>query len=981
MAFVRQGMCQRTQAQDALARLIFALLVVAVFGHVWFASTPLPLGGPNVLPAAAAALLAVVLCLWRLAPRLRGTVAGAQDVASVAAESSPAAGGNKAGGRRAAVRRAFVVALPRRLRSAVPALLTACAMWAWALAVYLRTDTFDAARMGQFAVGIGVLFASLCVLSARRARGLVAAIVIAVSLSALFGIGVLVVGGPFVDAWLGIAEVAESDLQAVLVYGRTAGAAVHTATFGYHLAVAIVLALVGLTLGAPVRWGRWAAALDAALFVLLTCMLAALVVNASRSAMLGVAVGVCLCVVGVATAPSGRRGVVRLLVAGPSSLVALLALFNPWFNVGDVVEELRPVRPHDGEILNLSVGGKALLSDDPHLLGHRFEGRVPGVEYRVDLRARYARGYGVQDVVKTKADAEGVIVITWRGDAQRTVVAYQFRVREAGAGKRSDWRSFAPALRSRGVRLTVAELTIGRAALARGDPDIIGAAIGDLVPGQRYDLQFRTVVDSPPSQARGRADDDGRLVFTWRRSVLPSGLYQCRLRRIADEPWSVWRRCRPFLPRPPRWPELRDGSETLEPSAGVREGLAPRMREPAAGAARGRAVREGPAPRMQELAEAGAERIGHEFAGFWPWNWYLLQIQEVLVDGVARAPRHGEVVFSPRPTGYFVVTWPAPRVPEGVAGYRFRTRRVEANWLPWRAFTPSLSSKTPVLVPAPPGGSVAEGGRTVRHTLRGLPPGTRQAVQLRARSGRVFGAESAVVDGVVAEDGAFALAWREPAEENVAAVQFRRRSPIHTRWLLWQELTPPVDGGHTTVALGASGRTDDEVVNVAHVARRVGGGLRLRRLQALDFYARTRLPQAAAAWRYALDHPFGAGVYRPSRAHAGEDVTDARLDELLRAWPHNQFLHVLALYGFPGLGLLLLFYGLLARAAWCAGRLAWREPRAELRLLVVAVIGAWAAYTVNSLFLPTGPFLEEWDHYFVLGLLLSLEGILAEGRR
>ena len=68
----------------------------------------------------------------------------------------------------------------------------------------------------------------------------------------------------------------------------------------------------------------------------------------------------------------------------------------------------------------------------------------------------------------------------------------------------------------------------------------------------------------------------------------------------------------------------------------------------------------------------------------------------------------------------------------------------------------------------------------------------------------------------------------------------------------------------------------------------------------------------------------------------------------------------------------------MARAAWRAGRLAWREPRADLRFVAVAVIGAWAAYSVNSLFVPTGPFVEDWSHCFVLGLLLSLEDILAE---
>ena len=46
-----------------------------------------------------------------------------------------------------------------------------------------------------------------------------------------------------------------------------------------------------------------------------------------------------------------------------------------------------------------------------------------------------------------------------------------------------------------------------------------------------------------------------------------------------------------------------------EPSAGVREGHAPRMKEPSAGAARGRAVREGLAPRMGDLQAAHKRQV------------------------------------------------------------------------------------------------------------------------------------------------------------------------------------------------------------------------------------------------------------------------------------------------------------------------------------------------------------------------------------
>ena len=907
--------------QDALAGLIFVLLVVAVFGQIWFASTALPLGGPNILPAAAAGVLAVLLALWRIAPRARA----------------------------AGMRQTIGAAFRGPWRLAVAPLLTALAMCAWVHVVHLHTGTFDSARAGQLTVGIGVLFASLAVLTARRARGLIAAIVIATSLSALFGIGVLVFGKPLVDVWLRIAAVAENDLDTILIYGRTAGAAVHPATLGYQLAVAIAFGFAMLLYGAVMRHAvpGWRPRLaDAACLLLLTFMLAALVLNASRSTTLGVMVGVGLCVVGAALAPAPRRGVARLLVAGPVAALVLLTVYNPWLNLSDVAEELLTERldTQDTHDLHLAAGAEALATDDPHVLGHRLEGQ-PGVEYKIRLRARYAQGYGSPDAVMTTADADGAIVITWRADPNRSVATYQYRVAEAQAYYKEGWKSFLPTLRSRGVELTVAELAVGGAALAQGDPYIVGAELTGLVPGKAYELQMRNVVGGATSDARGHADKDGRLVVTWRRIALPKYYYRCRVRRSPDAAWSAWLDCAPNLPRPPVWAGLRVGKRTLDSAA------------------------------------TGAERIGHEFGGFRPWRWYRVQIQETLVGGVARAPRHGEVLFWPRRTGYLTVTWPSPPAPEGVAGYRFRTRDVEAEWLPWRAFSPSLSSRAPVPAPMPTGGSVGRDDALTRHVLAGLPPGTEQSVQLRTRAERGFGRDSAPVHGVVGDDGTFALAWRLPPEAPIETVQVRRRYAVDERWLLWQDLTPPLDGGRTVVDLAAPGRAGHEVAATARVMQEVGGALPPRHLlYASDLSARGRLPQTVTALRYAIDHPFGTGVYRPTRAHAGEGLSDHLLEETLRSWPHNQFLHVLVLYGFPGLFLHLLFYGFLARAAWHAAKSARREPSGELRFLVVAVIAAWASYSVNSLFIPVGPFLEDWGHYFVLGLLLSLGGILARER-
>lgn len=907
--------------QDALAGLVFALLVLAVFGQIWFASTPLPFGGPNIAAAAAAALLAVVLWVWQSAPLARS----------------------------AGVRHAIAAGFLERFRPALPALAVALAMWAWVLSVYLRTGTFDSMRMGQLTTGIGTLFALLCVLSVRRGRRLIAALVIATSVSALFGIGVLVVGQRFVDVWMYIANVAEADLEAILVFGRTAGAAVHSGTLGYQLAVALVLGFATLVLGPPARHGRLTRLADAAVFVLVTSMLVSLVVNATRSTMLGVAMGVVLCVVGVTTAPAPRRGVVRLLVVGPALALALLAFFNPWLNLGSLFEEARPVRRSAGDIVGLTAGDGA-LSSDGQVLGHRFDGYEPGTTYKIRLRPIYPQGFGWRSEATATADAAGGFVLTWRRNPKIEVTGYQFKMRDVRVDEFSKWRWFIPALRSRGATLAVRGLAVGSAGASFDDETRIGVEVADLVPARTYDVQLRAVSpaeEGPFVQATGAADGDGRLVFTWRRVVLSNVAYRFRMRQPPDEQWPAWRDCVPTLPRPPVWPGLQTGIEALG------------------------------------AATLGDERIGHHFTGPRPWKWYRVQVREALVDGVERAARHGEVLVTPRRQNTFALTWPAPRAPEGVAHYQFRIREIVSDWLPWTDFTASLSSRTPVPSTIPVGWSVILDGGMSRHTLLGLPRGQNQTLQMRLRTAHGFGGNSGTVDGPASEDGSFVLAWREPQAVQVTGVQLRRQSASVVRWGPWRDLRKPFDGGRTMVDSRATGVKGSKALDMAQTAQGVGGALHVpwRLFQAKDLSARSRLPQMAMALRYAIDHPFGAGVYRPGRSHVGKDYPEIMSEEILRLWPHNQFLHVLVLYGIPGLGLHLLFYAFLVRAAWRTAKLVWHEPRADLRFLVVAVLAAWGAYSVNSLLLPTGPFLQDWGHYFVVGLLLSLEGIIAKERQ
>ena len=145
-----------------------------------------------------------------------------------------------------------------------------------------------------------------------------------------------------------------------------------------------------------------------------------------------------------------------------------------------------------------------------------------------------------------------------------------------------------------------------------------------------------------------------------------------------------------------------------------------------------------------------------------------------------------------------------------------------------------------------------------------------------------------------------------------------------------------------------------------------------------DESARTRLPMAIMAVRYALDHPLGTGEYSPDSSHIapGADPEIARL--ILSRTPHNQFLEVLVYYGFPGLALLILFYVFALRSLIHSTRLAMRHRDTDVLLLIAAVVGGVAAYLINSVFQPNGPFAEDWHHFFLIGLLFGIQRICHE---
>ena len=138
--------------------------------------------------------------------------------------------------------------------------------------------------------------------------------------------------------------------------------------------------------------------------------------------------------------------------------------------------------------------------------------------------------------------------------------------------------------------------------------------------------------------------------------------------------------------------------------------------------------------------------------------------------------------------------------------------------------------------------------------------------------------------------------------------------------------------------------------------------------------AHSRVRDVAVAWRYALDHPLGTGEFAPKRWHMGPDAQRSFSGGVPPEEPHNQFLHMLVLFGVPGLVLQVVFYGLVAHAAVRCAKVA-RARSPVLRFLGASAVGGCVAYFAGSLLLPYGPLLHDWDHFFVIGLLFAVPRI------
>ena len=403
---------------DAITGLIFVLLLATLVAHLWFASTPLPLGGPNVILAAITVFLSLaytLLCALRL-------------------------------GKRA------LSALVEEFRPVIPIIAVALLLLIWALAVYLFTDTLDPTLLAQMGMGIGVLFAVyLCVDSTRRAMLMVQVIILATFVSALFGLGVTFLGDPLFTFLRHLATMNERNLAQIWGQRGVVGLTPDQYAFGRQLTVAIPLAFVVL-LYSP--FGR-ASKRIFALYVALMVMVSAMILSGIRAMILGVLISAVIVVLLSMRRPwIWRRWilVVALIAIGQLIFFESLSIVAKFAGGGN-----SPTIDSDSPtITGLATGFDSLTNGSDNLtVGYLITYLAARQAYTIQLRVQNAHGYTEREIT-AKANKNHAIVLTWREPGDwATIVSrrHRYRLREAGETQWEQWRNFSPYLNSDGPSL------------------------------------------------------------------------------------------------------------------------------------------------------------------------------------------------------------------------------------------------------------------------------------------------------------------------------------------------------------------------------------------------------------------------------------------------------------------------------------------------------------------------------------------------
>ncbi len=447
---------------------VFALLLGTICAQHWLASLPLPWGGPNVVIAGAATLAAALYGTTELPlaarrhPGRRFNISGMLERRRDALGLTPAALG---------------------------ALAVSAVMAAWALGVYLWNGNFELYEWGKLAMGGGVLLAvCIAVNSARRAGIALLAIMLAVWVSAVFGLALAAVPERLAYWWVVLADPAERTIGAVATEGRTSGLAVETAIFGQQLAVAIPLAMAALVGGAAafapsffagtqMRWRRRVA--QAALFAALATLAVALVINGTRAAEYSTAAAI---IIGLPLLWRVRRWRKPALWSLGLLVLCLLAAFNPVFDAGDLTGRIKAAAGDRGEphaagitnsapradygtsqngnrggtiFANLKAGGRCDDAAATTRLCYRILGLNSRRSYVVQLRAQYLDGHGSEIGETMTHPSPGQIkTVSWDKTDDPGIAGYEFRLQPEGASGFTPWRKLADR-EKRGWEMTI----------------------------------------------------------------------------------------------------------------------------------------------------------------------------------------------------------------------------------------------------------------------------------------------------------------------------------------------------------------------------------------------------------------------------------------------------------------------------------------------------------------------------------------------
>ena len=511
------------QAGARPSRAMFAALLGAVLADAWLASTPLPLGGPNVWCAA----LLLLLTAHHVVARLRSAGTAWRSFAS-------------------------------NHRAVLAACLPAALLLAWAGTVFARSGGFDVVQLGRIAFGIGILCATaVCVDSAGRAKTTLLVVLLGAVASALFGFGTLFVGEPFLGAWERLATI-DDDAWEMVLLGRMAGLTSHSSTLALQLVVALAIVPAALVWRSAATGANRPLAKTVALALAATLLILAALLNGHRATTIGATAG---CIAMAALGWRALRGTAR------RRLIWMLPLLGVWAGAAaqlaptalceDAAEQrLRLARAGDiGPLYKERLRFRERPPGDdsaPHVQGHRFENFDIRLQL-VEVRPLYAAGPG-------EASAT-VLDPTWRyaevswyepADAVR-ISAYEFRRRPvAEEDDWTAWQRFVPAMSSRGQLFFDPMVEYGPAASPQTASDLgndprfraVRHVLAGFQPKRKYLIQLemqgaehRTMF---PMMVRASAVGEAPLLWFERSRPPVPGDRRVRARLPTGRDWTPW---------------------------------------------------------------------------------------------------------------------------------------------------------------------------------------------------------------------------------------------------------------------------------------------------------------------------------------------------------------------------------------------------------------------------------------------------------